>query len=98
MLYVVDTCAPDDLSPVRLIHRFDVEDSGLKLTGRKDFHRVNSGNADEFVWMILAMSGVVLVTGSIALLLIPFKSLREITQVPWELESPLAGKKQRCMW
>ena len=29
---------------------------------------------------------------------IPFKSLREITQAPWELGSLLAGKKPRCMW
>ena len=46
MLYVVDTCAPDDSTPDPLIHLFDVEEGGSKLSGRRDFHRVNNGNAD----------------------------------------------------
>lgn len=46
LLYVVDTGAPDDPSPDRLIHLFDVEEGGARITGRRDFHRVNNGNAD----------------------------------------------------
>ena len=30
----------------RRIHVFDVLDGGLRLEGRRDFHRVNNGNAD----------------------------------------------------
>ena len=46
MLYVVDTGAPGDPQPDRLIHLFDVEQGGTELTGRRDFYRVNVGNAD----------------------------------------------------
>jgi len=46
LLYVVDTGAPDDLNADRLIHVFDVADDGRRLERRRDFHRVNNGNAD----------------------------------------------------
>ena len=52
LLYVVDTAAPgdsvqdDETIPDRLIHVFDVEDGGRRISGRRDFYRVNNGNAD----------------------------------------------------
>ena len=56
LLYIVDTAAPEGLcgapvehdapKPDRLIHVFDVEDGGQQISGRRDFYRVNNGNAD----------------------------------------------------
>ena len=52
LLYVVDTAAPADSGqdeetiPDRLIHVFEVEEGGRRISGRRDFYRVNNGNAD----------------------------------------------------